>query len=234
MFVGEEVDGIFEKIRKESALRNPASSGRYGRSGVSPPGNFARPGPASRQATRPASRSASRSAAAAPARPVALPAAAGAPVSALRSDPSPRLKAWNLGPAPRSRSSLPAAAPAEARTSLGSWHLAPTAYDNPPSARDAVRPAPSSVPRAADAPLPDPHPLSVRPAATPAPSAQAAPGDTTARTVSKPKWKERGFWIGSGAAVAVVGLTVYFAGGQQWNDPGGRSKVYGVPAKPTP
>lgn len=61
---------------------------------------------------------------------------------------------------------------------------------------------------------------------TPAPAPQPVP-----IPASRPAWREPGFWIGGGAAVAVIGLTLYFAG-QEPEESSPRERTFHVPARP--
>lgn len=204
MFVGEEVDGIFEKVRKESAHKRAALA--------RPPS--ARPKVSRAPAPRTTVTHFKAKASPPAAKPVPRPLPAYRPASKSE---VPRLESWNLGGSESGPSSF------------GSWRLASTALTTAPSSTPAARPA---------------RPRQVAPPAPPVPaysadevesgSDAADPVGETDPAVSKPRWKDRDFWIGGGAAVAVVGLTVYFAGGQQWGEGEGKSKVYGVPANSAP
>jgi hypothetical protein len=157
MFVGDEVDGIFGKVRREFALTGASMGGPQA--------------PSRKSASHPADRSPYRARAKAR-------AAAGKPADtrqmAIRrsAGPTPGLDLWSLEPVPVS------------------------------------------------APQPDPIPAS-------RPAVAAAPLDSAAR----PAWRETGFWVGGGAAVAVIGLTLYFAGqGSEESSP--RERIFRVPARP--
>ncbi len=159
MFVGEEVDRIFEKVRKESRMR-PADGMRV---------------------TAPAPRSAGPS----------------APAPALRGPrPAPRLETWNLGPEPGTGPAAPMPAAGASTAPMPAAARASAPVRVPASAGSADR---GGGPEAADA----------------GPSL-------------RPRWREPGFWVGGGAVVAVVGLTLYFSGARSETD--NRSRTFAVPA----
>ena len=190
MFVGEEVDGIFDKVRKEFAVtRAPAA-----------PSTAPAAGRLSPVPVREAAKSAPPPAGAAPARPAKPPVP---PLSAFSDRyPTPKLKPWKLDDVPRT-------------ASLASIAVAPASAPAGPS-KPAVLTRPALRPRAEAA---------ASHTAAPAQFASAKPLEV------RPRWREPGFWVGSGAAVAVVGLTVYFAGSHQWDEPVTRTTTYAVPAK---
>lgn len=192
MFVGEEVDRIFEKVRKEFAVARAGAG----------------PAAANRAAANPTSVTAPAAATAPVAskpRPARRAKAAALPLSAFPARyPAPRLKPWNLEDVPRTASLAPVAALPPAPPS---GPAKPAILASPPSPRQA---APVVTGTRNLTPIPPVEPISLR-----------------------PRWREPGFWVGSGAAVAVLGLAVYFAGSSQWDEPASRTRTYAVPAKPS-
>jgi hypothetical protein len=183
MFVGDEVDGIFGKVRREFAHTEAAKGGAK----------------AARRPARPAAgRAGSR---AVPKARQAVSARTADPrTQAVRTrpQPTPGLDSWSLQSAPPSV--------------LPPFPLPPPAPVQPAAGR--IRPTPASLPAASA--------FSWEPEA----AAPAAP-DSAAR----PSWREPGFWVGGGAAVAVIGLTLYFAG-RGPEEPAPRERIFHVPARP--
>lgn len=182
MFVGEEVDRIFEKVRKEFAVARTAAHPAAPASSASLKPRP--PAPRIQPAVRPIQ--------------TAVP-----PISAFSARyPAPRLKPWNLEDTPRT-------------ASLARVAALPSAPPSGPAKPAVLASAPSRRPAA--------------PIATGAHGHIPLPAGETPSV--SPRWREPGFWVGSGAAVAVLGLAFYFAGSTQWGEPTSRTRTYAVPAK---
>jgi hypothetical protein len=200
MYVGEEVDAVFEKVRKEHDLRSTDAMAKAQASPASPrPKPFASPrAVASRRA------------------PASAPAAL--PSQPAYSDAWARASEAGSGPAVRaSMAAIPSAThaqPGHAQTVRvqPAPAKAYTRWDAPL----ADRSAPTSTPDSARAPAT--HPA----------LAQAASVATiaTEADTSRPAWKQPGMWIGGGAAIAAIAFTLWQAGSES----GGPGKTYAVPA----
>ena len=170
MFVGEEVDGVFDKVRKEHVLR----------SGTKAPAVASAP------------------AAKATAAPLSIkPAAAPQLPKPVVATPQPNRPPVAATPAPR---------PPLAIASRPAPQPRPAQY---PSARPRLRPATPATAAAAVKAVP------------------GAPEKPVAEAAVKPAWKEPGLWVGGGAALAVVAITLFYSGDKAQPTP---SKVYVVPA----
>lgn len=214
MFVGEEVDAVFDKVRKEHAIRSAAAP----KPAPAAPPAAAAPAPAAVPAPRPKGYS-----------------DAWAQVSDLPDRaPSPEARAvsmdWARMPArPAAPSRHAAQAPAwsdipRAKTS----HRAPRAAEaDKPRILRVTQPAP--VPAAAFRKPQAPSPVapSSRPAVMAPAAARSAAQETDSSATQSPRpaWKQAGLWIGGGAALAAVAFTFIHAGGN-----GGGAKTYAVPA----
>jgi hypothetical protein len=244
MYIGEEVDGVFEKVRKEHALRAAG--------GPAPAVWPAASDPASprRESVPSVRRSAPPEAAASPAlAPSAPPRPASAPAK-------PYSEAWTRLPEPAAApvtSALPVASPAaaprrapavrakaEAR-SAGRPHGKAAGRPGPYTPWDqigtaaAADPAPAAY--AAFAPAPGEAFSSRRSASRTDPARSARPARTAADAVpdpssragadsARPAWKEAGLWIGGGAALAAIAFTLWQAGSGDGSEP----KTYAVPS----
>ena len=172
MFVGEEVDGVFDKVRKEHVLRS---------------GSAHAPAPAAGTTTAPLPpKSSSAYTAPQPPKPVA-PTYAPQPIR-------PPVAAAPASRPPLSIAARPASQPR------------PAQY---PPARPRLRPVPAAT------------------NATTAKAGPAAPENPVAKEAAGPAWKEPGLWVGGGAALAVVAITLFYSGDKAQPTP---SKVYVVPA----
>jgi hypothetical protein len=220
MYIGEEVDGVFEKVRKEYALRAAEPPARP----AAAPAPVAGPAPASpkpysdawaRLSSPPAAPA--RSAASAP------PARSAAAVSAGHSASLPgpagrpaRIAVESFGAKVPSRSSpsRPRSASVKAK-GYSPWDqvasVATAASAAGPHAAGGRADKAASVPSGASA--------------SSAPSASDASAPAASDT-SRPAWKEPGLWIGGGAAIAAIAFTLWQAG----SDDGDAAKTYAVPA----
>jgi hypothetical protein len=185
MFVGEEVDGVFDKVRKEHALR--LSSNRETRPEVVQPRSA--PVKSSWDAVPESSPALSKASlpkpdliakASAP-----VKASSTAPASVSATVPAPRAA---VAPAVHAKAGAPAKPMAPARPW---WDVNPVTKGNQIS---AVKPVSSS---------------------TASMSGKSSSTDDVAlesRSGSSPAWKEPGLWIGGGAALAVVTLALFYSG----------------------
>ncbi len=189
MFVGEEVDAVFDKVRKEHALRTDAAKPK-------------------------------------------VAAAVQQRSAAGQSAVAPRPQQGQTAAATRTYSAQPAARPYPAQPFAAARPLAAPASASAPVPRPAARPAPAYAeaprpPALAKLP-PRPAPVAKAPRTTDVTLAAESKPAPVARTAAKsPAWKEPGVWIGGGAALAVVALTLFNTGGSR--EPAA-SKIYAVPA----
>ncbi|MBW8886281.1 MAG: hypothetical protein JF616_00880 [Fibrobacteres bacterium] len=227
MYVGDEVDAVFEKVRKEHDLRASDSQGKT-------------PAPASAAIARTV--------------PVA-PRKSSAPLSAAPATAAASIAAMSPASHSSTAGAIPAAPPSESSEPAYSddWTLParvavrPRGRAGAPKVRSAVRPqaVPAKPYRPWDAPLADhsPRASGSEPARAPAvdsafdssPSRPtvdlAAPSVAGVENVSEsdtsnPVWKKPGVWIGGGAAIAAIAFTLWHAGSES----GGPGKTYAVPA----
>lgn len=229
MYVGEEVDGVFEKVRKEHDLRAADAK---------PPAKPRIPAHAAAPAPDPIPDPATASS-----------APASAPANTLYSEAWTRPNTVTASyPAAASRAAKADHPPAEraAASRLQSRaaprHAPMAAPNRPPSHGRAAAPsAPSAYSPwdrlSADASGSKAAPASVRDPAAPAPvvsaiemtiPADASPAGRPASAAdsSRPVWKEPGLWIGGGAALAAIAFTLWHAGSED-AAPG---KTYAVPS----
>lgn len=252
MYIGEEVDGVFEKVRKEHALRaaEPAAVPAVAIAVAAPaaPAAPVRPAPSAPSAARPTP----------PAPPVSRPLASVPAASAPSGEPgSPQSKAysdaWARLPAaktPSGRFTAPVAAVGSAVLPVPAGRSAPVAVASfrakvpapaagvqradAPRSRNAQAPSQAYSPwdQVATASAASGHSVSKSPAK--GASAIAATGSRDSKSPdsaaagerSRPAWKEPGLWIGGGAAIAAIAFTLWQAGSDD-PDP---SKTYAVPA----
>ncbi|MDB5051706.1 MAG: hypothetical protein JWO30_4777 [Fibrobacteres bacterium] len=202
MFVGEEVDAVFEKVRKEYSLRTAAKKPAPAAVAKAAAPLPSAPKVAARQPIRaplPAAKPVRAAAAPVPAKP-AWETAAAIPVAAKSSWENP-----GAGKPKPVRETVPAPAPAKP-----SWD--------------------SFVPKTAGAPAPagsTPN-LSGQTAASGSGTATSGSRQDAVEfhSSSASAWKEPGLWIGGGAALAVVAFTLFYSGSSHAPD----SKTYFVPA----
>ena len=57
-------------------------------------------------------------------------------------------------------------------------------------------------------------------------------GRPAADSASGPRWTGKRFLVGGTAVAAVLGLTAYYLGSQDWSEPASKDRTYGVAAKP--
>jgi hypothetical protein len=203
MFVGEEVDGVFDKVRKEHALRLAAKRGAKSETVQSRPASMT------------ASWDALPESAPAPSKPAEAAKASAASMG------TPAVK----GTAPQKRS---AAAPVSASPAV----TAPRASASHPAVQAkstvSIKPPVSSRPWWDVGP--DAAGKLTAASALSATSKPASADEVSSklRSPSPPAWKEPGLWIGGGAALAVVTLALFYSGSAD----APAAKTYVVPSVP--
>jgi hypothetical protein len=244
MYIGEEVDGVFEKVRKEHALRaaepaaKPAPKPAVAVQAVAKPVP-ALPAPAPAVPTpnaEPASAPpkvysdawarvpaayppATRSAAAGPAgRSAALRAQAGRPAPIASASFRAKTPPVSAAAARPRIAAVPAKAQAVAAKAYSPWDQ--IAADTP--AAPGFRASGGRLDQAASMPPPATGALASTGLSASAPNSTAA----AAADTSRPAWKEPGLWLGGGAAIAAIAFTLWHAG----SDDGEPAKTYAVPA----
>ncbi len=194
MFVGEEVDAVFEKVRKEHSLRSVAAKA-------------AAPAASTREAAPAAAQSPIRNAAAWP-----------SDARANSAKPIPR----SVAPPKAAWESAAYDSPARPAGKRSAWDDVGGLSQNANPA--AVRPAAGGAARSGNVSAAGMQ----TPAASGANPFAAGPRDDGMRFHSDepPAWKEPGLWIGGGAALAVVAITLFYSG----SSPAPEPKTYVVPA----
>lgn len=243
MFVGEAVDGIFEKVRRESRVRRmdqakarAAQAPRVAKAAAPRPA-LPEPGPAPRLKTwnledAPAPERARR-------RPGVSRSAAIRPAEAAREVADPQ--AAEVPPAP----GHPQAAGnprrvAAAASALPAWHLDRTASSTavaapamglppPDGSANPVRRITASQAGPGSPALPSRRPRPVETSAAGSAEDREAPAEAAR---PEPKWKEKRFWAGGTAVAAVLGLTAFYVVSQEWGGTAAKNRTYGVAAKP--
>ncbi len=214
MYVGEEVDAVFDKVRKEHDLRasdtlgkiQPAAVAGIAPGAVAPRKASLAPGPQ-------------------PAAVKTLSASAGSPAPMPKPSEPAYSENWAL-PAKVAIRPKAVAGAAKVRSASGP-PAAPakpyTPWDAPPAGSAA------SASRAASARTPGAESAFDSAPSRPAPDLAAAStgkANVSEADTADPVWKKPGVWIGGGAAIAAIAFTLWHAGSES----GGPGKTYAVPA----
>lgn len=212
MFVGEEVDGVFDKVRKEHSLRTAAK----------------KPASVNAVAVRAPAASPTRTQAKAPVKALNPPPTQAAAVkSSWDTAPVSSRAAWETGPAqgqggwqtaamayaPKAAAtqSSPKPAPSRSWDDFGSSPVSSGHRASAPSGPSADA-ASEAADLGSDREAPE--------------ASGSAGGPAAFRSSGSPAWKEPGLWLGGGAALAVVAITFFYSSGSDAPP----AKTYVVPA----